>query len=139
MRFFLLCLLGLNVLCRLALGGETPVPATTDPTGALFRLLTDFGALGVFIIYLIWQRKKDSEKKDEDSKRWYALDRELVGLVEKCTKAIVESTAVMSEIRLSIHENTREMRQMRSTSIYHRKLPETRPVYPDKTAERTDG
>jgi hypothetical protein len=103
--------------CRLAIAGDGVPAVTVDPFGALFRLLTDFGALGAFITYLIWQRKRDVEKTDEDNRRWHTLDRELIGLVERCAGALTESTSVMSEIRHSIHENTKEMRRLNSRII----------------------
>lgn len=111
MRFLITGGIALVAVCRFAEGGEG-VTTATDPMHALFRLLTDFGALGVFIIYLIWQKREDGKKQQKDSERWYAMDQSLIGLVEKCTLAISESTSAICEIRTAMHENNREMRRM---------------------------
>lgn len=99
-------------VCRFACGGEGAAVATGEPLGAMFRLLSDFGALGVFIIYLVLQKREDVKRQDKASERWYAMDQALVGLVEKCTLAIAESTGAMCEIRQTIQENNKELRRI---------------------------
>lgn len=102
MRILIVGMFALVAICRLAGGGEGISFAVSDPTTAMVRLLTDFGALGAFIIYLIWQRKKDSEQKAKDNERWRELDRELFTLVKECTKVIAECTGVLAELRKDV-------------------------------------
>lgn len=102
--------IALVVVCRFAHAGA--VGPAADPLMSVFRLLADFGALGAFIVYLIWQKREDGKKQDEASKRWYSMDQSLFALVEKSTLAITESTGAISEIRVAIHENNRELRRI---------------------------
>ncbi|MCC8189069.1 MAG: hypothetical protein LIP77_00340 [Planctomycetes bacterium] len=112
MKVILSSLIVLVAVCRLVQGGEGMTVVAGDPAHAVFRLLTDFGALGAFIIYLILRERRDYAKREKDGDRWYAMDQSLMAMVEKGTVAIVESTNAICEIRKSLVENTREMRRV---------------------------
>lgn len=102
MRIAIASVIALVAASRLALGGEGTAMPSLDPMHTIFRLLSDFGALGAFVIFLIADRKKEREKRDQDSKRWHALDRELVALVEKSTHVIAECTVIIRELRKDV-------------------------------------
>lgn len=81
-----------------------------------FRTLADYGALGSFLWYMIWEKKtelvRQKEERDQrvkDNERWHALDRELVELVK-------ENTRVNSETVAALHNINAEMRRLTSTS-----------------------
>lgn len=112
MKLLLTGVIALVAICRFALGGEGVTLSAADPLGAIFRLLVDFGALGAFIIFLIWDRKREHERRDSDNKRWHTMDQALFALVEKCTLAIAESTSAMCEIRQSMQDVCKEMRRI---------------------------
>lgn len=93
------------ILCRLALSGEvTHAPGSES---LAFARVIDYGALGLFLGYMIWDRRKRDEldqKRDEKDRevaeRFQELDREVV-------KALTESTRVQSEICLALKEQIR--------------------------------
>jgi len=94
--------IALVAVSRMAVGGEGATMSGIDPMNTFLRLLSDFGALGAFVIFLITDRKKEREKRDEDSRRWHALDREFVALVEKNTHVIAECTVIIRELRKDV-------------------------------------
>lgn len=114
MRGILAAAVAVIAICRMAYSGELGGVGPPDPSLILLRPLIDLGALGVFVVFLLWDRKREMEKRAEDGKRWYALDQKLICLVETCTRTITESTSVMAEIRSNIHENTKEVSRMNS-------------------------
>ena len=127
MRIVLPGLIALVAVCRLAEGGEGAVQAA-DPAGALFRILTDFGALGAFVIYLIWQKKRDGDLKVKDNERWHALDREMVGLVRECTRVIAECTGILAELRKDVWLLTRRSKPSGDTDAEIRAAGQTRRI-----------
>lgn len=102
MRISIAGAIALVAASRLALGGEGGALSGIDPMNTFLRLFSDFGALGGFVVFLIADRRKEREKRDEDSKRWHALDRELFSLVEKNTHVIAECTVIIRELRKDV-------------------------------------
>lgn len=102
MRMLLSVVIALAAVVRFAFGGEgVPLPSG-DLTSILYRTFTEWGMPGAIIACLLWDRKEERKKREDDGKRWYDLDQKLVGLVEKCAQHITENTRLLIELRRDI-------------------------------------
>ena len=105
MRILLLVATALVGLCRLAYAGEGGVSAES----AFFRLVCDFGGLGVLVAVLLYDKREERKRRAEADARWHALDCKLVELIDRCASAITECAAAIAEMHSILRDHGRKI------------------------------
>ncbi|MCD8349897.1 MAG: hypothetical protein LUC93_04715 [Planctomycetaceae bacterium] len=121
MRVILSTVIALAAVARYASGGEGGALPPTDLTSILHWMLSEFGLLGAVIAALIWDRKEERKKREDDGKRWYDLDQKLIELVEKTITALTNNTSETTELRQDFSEIKTELRHIQTTLSKYKK------------------
>lgn len=120
-----------TLICRIAAGGETAgtaaAAASADPVAIFWRTLTEYGALGIFLGYMMYREQKrdkrehDQKNRDQEQKaerernaisrvkreeerlreidrRYHELDNKLIALIEKYGSASTDLTLALKEL-----------------------------------------
>ena len=90
-------------LCCCSLSVCLAVDASTAGAESLpwYRPILDMGVAGSFIVYLIYDRHVERNRKDEENARWVKMDQTLLDMVAKATEANMEMAAALRELRTS--------------------------------------
>lgn len=108
MRAAFLALTLIVAACRAALSAEAG-GMPTEPVAYIVKLLADYGALGLMVVILLWDKVTERKRRDEDAKRWYNLDQQLISRMEANTVAMQEMAGALKELRGIIHQNDRAL------------------------------
>lgn len=111
MKTIFLVMAAALLVCRAGLGADG-VPAPADPVAYAARVLMDYGALGLFVAFLLLDRKKERERRDRDAERWYAMDQRLIDRMESGTVAMQDTATALKELREIIKENDKAMQRV---------------------------
>ncbi len=102
-HFYWLLLLSFAAVGRLALGGEgVSAVMPVDPPTAIWRMLLDYGSLGAFVGYLIWQKNQDGKQRIKDNERWHNLDMQFVEMVKDYSRVTTEVVCTLNELRKDV-------------------------------------
>lgn len=120
--------IGVLAICRLALGGEGNVAATGDPVGLFWKILSESGIWGLFLGYMVYRDdrrdKRDQERNEREEKRreaaserFHALDKQLVGMIEKSTAATSGVEGALRQMQDLFKEHNGELRHLNRTLV----------------------
>lgn len=88
--------------CRLVLSGEV-IAGTAGATPYFWRIL-DYGALGMFTVFLIFDRRHRDKRDEETSMRFHALDERILNAMKDNTAAMSIMTAAANEFKVEVGE-----------------------------------
>lgn len=106
-------ILALLMFCRMAMAGEILSAVPGDPLHMIWRVLIDGGPMGLFVAYLIYRDHKrdkreseyserEEERRKAASERFHALDKQLVGVIEKYSISTAGVENGMREVRMEL-------------------------------------
>lgn len=88
--------------CRVAFGGEGIVASTSGDL-SIWRLL-DYGALGAFVIFLVWDRRQRDREAQETARRFEIMDKEMVAANKDAAIAMAVMSTAANELRASVEK-----------------------------------
>ena len=103
------------------------IVADTDETTGVIAvtrtvccLESDYGSLGAFVAYLIWQRNADNKQRIKDNERWLVLDERIINLTVECTRVMMKVEAALSKVASGRIYIERDSGSGRGTTIVKR-------------------
>ena len=91
----------LVLACRVAFGSEAIATPAGDPN---FWRLLDYGALGIFTAYLVWDRHQRDKKDQKTADRFAAMDQKIVQVTQDAVVAMNIVSVAAAELRASVEE-----------------------------------
>lgn len=86
--------------------------ATASDAGIWYKPLLDLGVAGSFIVYLIYDRHVERNRKDKENDRWNKMESILMEMVASTTKVNMETTIAVKELRTSNEDLCTEVQRL---------------------------